>query len=99
MKNMEFATDKSRWPAHRAAIERALAFDAAGTKGLRLREEAMLLMREFLNREERILEFTDAGMLRPIDQSLQVGDERVISACLAVIRAFAFSDDLKEKLA
>jgi len=100
VENRERAVNDEHFPGYRAAVERALGLEASGKAFLRLREQAMLLLREISCRQDRIHELVFKAKLLPlIEASLKDGDERVVRASLAVIRAFAFSDDLKEQLA
>jgi len=106
VENRERAVNDEHFPAYKMAAERALAcsFGTDGTQLstplLRLREQALLLLREISCRQDRIHELVfGAGLLPTIEASLKLGDERIVRASLAVIRAFAFSDELKEQLA
>mmetsp|Transcript_71476 Transcript_71476/g.155255 ORF Transcript_71476/g.155255 Transcript_71476/m.155255 type:complete len:494 (+) Transcript_71476:72-1553(+) len=100
VENRELAVNDKNFSTYRKAVERALFLEASGPAQLRLREQAMLLLREISCRQDRIHELVfEAKLLPSIEDALGNGDERVVRASLAVIRAFAFSDDLKEQLA
>lgn len=100
VENRERAVNDDHFPAYRMAVERALNLEAKGKALLRLREQAMLLLRELACRQDRIHTFVSECKLLPMmEAALKEGDERVVRASLAVIRAFAFSDELKEQLA
>eukprot|EP00927_Polykrikos_kofoidii_P070984 TRINITY_DN67335_c0_g1_i1.p1 TRINITY_DN67335_c0_g1~~TRINITY_DN67335_c0_g1_i1.p1 ORF type:complete len:500 (-),score=102.03 TRINITY_DN67335_c0_g1_i1:9-1508(-) len=100
VENRERAVSDEHFPIYRRTVERALELDATGLAALRLSEEAMLLLRELACRQNRIHELVfEAKLLPRIEVALMNGDDRVVRASLAVIRAFAFSDELKEKLA
>jgi len=100
VENREWAVGDDGFPRVREAIERAFALKDDARPLLRLREQAMLLLKEVSCREDKIHEFIyDAGMLPRIETSLDIGDERMVRASLSVIRAFGFADDIKEQLA
>lgn len=103
VENRERAVKDEYFPAYRLACERALKLDAgdpSGKPSQRLREQAMLLLRELAVRQDRIKTLVFEAKLMPVMEStLKEADERVVRAGLAVIRAFAFSDELKEVIA
>jgi len=100
VENRERAAGEEHFPAYRRVVERAFGLEAQGRALMLLREQAMLLLREFCCRQDRIHELVfEAKLLPVIEASLKDGDERMIRASLAVIRALAFSDELKEQLA
>mmetsp|Transcript_2478 Transcript_2478/g.5395 ORF Transcript_2478/g.5395 Transcript_2478/m.5395 type:complete len:486 (+) Transcript_2478:78-1535(+) len=100
VENRDRAISEKVFPAMRAVAEQALSLEDQGTPLPRLREQAMLLLRSIACREDRIKELIfDAGLLSRVETSLTDKDERVVRACLALIRAFGFSDDIKERLA
>mmetsp|Transcript_3915 Transcript_3915/g.10537 ORF Transcript_3915/g.10537 Transcript_3915/m.10537 type:complete len:507 (-) Transcript_3915:173-1693(-) len=103
VENRERAVNDEHFPAYRMVVERALKLEAGAPSGkasLRLREQAMLLLRELAVRQDRIRTLCYECKLMPVlEATLKDGDERVVRAGLAVIRAFAFSDELKEQIA
>lgn len=103
VENRERAVKDEFFPAYRLAVERALRLDAGDPSGkacLRLREQAMLLLRELAVRQDRIKTLVYEAKLMPVmEATLKDADERLVRAGLAVIRAFAFSDELKELIA
>jgi len=103
VENRERAVGDAHFPAYRKVIERGLALSLITEQRiprLRLREQVLLLLRELACRQDRIKELVyEAKLLPHISAALQEGDERLVRASLAVIRAFAFSDELKEQLA
>mmetsp|Transcript_60804 Transcript_60804/g.156708 ORF Transcript_60804/g.156708 Transcript_60804/m.156708 type:complete len:498 (+) Transcript_60804:74-1567(+) len=100
VENRERAVNEDHFPAYRMAVERALHLPASGKALLRLQENGMLLLRELATRQDRIHTLVYQCKLLPMmEAALKDGDERVVRASLAVIRAFAFSDEMKEQLA
>mmetsp|Transcript_64586 Transcript_64586/g.120244 ORF Transcript_64586/g.120244 Transcript_64586/m.120244 type:complete len:487 (-) Transcript_64586:56-1516(-) len=100
VENRDRAVSEKVFPTMRAAAERALALEGPDNPLPRLREQAMLLLRTIACREDRIKELVfDAGLLTRVETSLTDKDERVVRACLSLIRAFGFSDNIKERLA
>lgn len=100
VENRDWAIGDKHFKKFRAAAERALNLEERHPPQPRLREYAMLLLKEVACRKNRINELVhDAGVLRRIESSLGDPDERVVRACLALIRAFGFEDDMKEQLA
>lgn len=100
VENRDWAIGDKHFKDFRAAAERALNLEERHPPQPRLREYAMLLLKEVACRQNRIHELVyDAGVLRRVESSLGDVDERVVRACLALIRAFGFADDIKEQLA
>lgn len=100
VENRDRMIDEKVFPEVRGLILQALALeDVAGQPLLRLREQAMLVLKELSCREDRIHSLVFGGkLLARVASSLDVGDERVVRACLALIRAFGFADEVKEQL-
>jgi len=100
VENRERAVRDEHFPAYREAVETALACEATGRWALRLREQALLLLRELACRQDRIQELAlgpnGGRLLRTMEAALGDDDVRVARAGLAVTRALAFSDDMKE---
>lgn len=103
VENRERAVRDEHFPDYRQAVETALQCEAAGCWAARLREQALLLLRELACRQDRIQELAlgpnGANLLRTVEAALAEGDARVVRAGLAVTRALAFSDELKELVA
>lgn len=112
VENRERAVTDEHFPRYRVVVERGLRLGAGDINGAaapvvapasqlqRLREQAMLLLKELSCRQDRIHQLVFESKLLPhMERSLKDADERLVRAGLAVIRAFAFSDELKEKLA
>uniref|UniRef100_A0A7S4Q8P8 Protein HGH1 homolog n=1 Tax=Alexandrium monilatum TaxID=311494 RepID=A0A7S4Q8P8_9DINO len=103
VENRERAVRDEHFPAYRQAVETALGCEATGRWAPRLREQALLLLRELACRQDRIQELAlgpnGARLLRTCEAALAEGDARVVRAGLAVTRALAFSDELKELVA
>jgi|Transcript_46768 hypothetical protein len=103
VENRERAVKDEFFPAYRLACQRALQLDAgdpSAKPSQRLREQAMLLLRELAVRQDRIKQLVYEAKFMPVmEAALKEADERLVRAALAVIRAFAFSDELKEVIA
>jgi len=103
VENRERALREEHFPAYRQAVETALACEATGRWAPRLREQALLLLRELACRQDRIQELAlgpnGGKLLRTVQAALSEGDARVVRAGLAVTRALSFSDELKELVA
>lgn len=101
VENRDRMIDEKVFPEVFGLVVKALELEAAASQPApRLREHAMLVLKELACREDRIRDMTSsAGLLPRVEASLGDGDERVVRACMALIRAFGFSDDLKERLA
>merc|ERR1712224_1125351 len=67
----------------------------------RLREHALLLAGTLSKgSKERISDlFYGAGLLKRVEKFLGDNDEHTVYACLAMVRTFAFDDDMKETFA
>lgn len=103
VENRERAVRDEHFPAYRHAVETALGCEATGRWASRLREQALLLLRELACRQDRIQELAlgpnGGQLLRTVEATLSDGDARVVRAGLAVTRALAFSDEMKELVA
>jgi len=88
------------FPFFGIAVERALdVADANEKPQLRLREQALLLLREIARGEEKIQALAfGAKLLSRVQALLETDDARVVRACLAVLRAFAFIEEARDEL-
>ena len=89
-------TDKV-FPKVRKALENALDVEERQGPFPRLREKVVLALSVVACRESTVHEMVFEGnMLSRIETSVSDVDERVVRACLALIRAFGFADEIKE---
>lgn len=92
-------TDKV-FPKVRKALENALDVEERQGPFPRLREKVVLALSVVACRESTVHEMVFEGnMLSRIETSVSDVDERVVRACLALIRAFGFADEIKEQIA
>jgi len=98
--NREVALSDACFPYLGIAVERALDIADANEKPqLRLREQALLLLREMARRQESVKALAcDAKLLPRVLTALKVDDPRVVRASLSVLRAFSMVEDVRDAI-
>lgn len=101
VENREAATSDAAFPFFGAAVERGLALADASERPLpRLREQALLLLREIARQPDHIRALAlGANLLPCVQASVKAEDARVVRASLAVLRGFVVVEEVRDEVA
>jgi hypothetical protein len=100
VENREVALSDDGFPFLGIAVERALNLaDATEKPLLRLREQALLLLREMARRQDFVKTLAlDAKLLPRVQATLKLDDARVVRASLSVMRAFCAVEEVRDEI-
>ena len=96
LENREVLLSEAVYPKVQTIVENA---SKIGKQPLKLTEQALLLLREISRGQERIQELAKPSKMMPyVRKALRSSEARLVRAALAVLRAFAFCEDVRDEL-
>eukprot|EP00438_Fugacium_kawagutii_P026828 Skav224725 [mRNA] locus=scaffold699:519563:522691:+ [translate_table: standard] len=96
LENREVLLSEEVYPKVRGIVEKASKMDK---QPLKLTEQVLLLLREIARGQERIQELAKPSTMMPyVRSALGSSEARLVRAALAVLRAFAFCEDVRDEL-
>lgn len=97
LENREVLLSDKIYPKVRGIVENA---SKLASQPLKLTEQTLLLLREISRGQERIQELAKPeGLMMPyVRKALGSSEARLVRAALAVLRAFAFCEDVRDEL-
>ena len=99
LENREVLLNEKLYPEVRSVVQHACQL-AQQQPQVKLAEQALLLLREIARGQERIQEMAkpSSKLLVFVQKSLESPEARIVRAAMAVLRAFALCEDVRDEL-
>ena len=100
LENRELLLSDELYPNVKSAVQHACHLSQRHPQIVKLTEQALLLLREISRGQERVQEIAKPSnkLLTFVQKSLESSEPRILRAAMAVLRAFALCEDVRDEL-